>query len=167
MKIYILLIFITITLFAGEGIGEPFHDISVGPSFGYINNGYSASFELSHTYRIITSSLVLRYIDIDEKDDYAIQYEFCVWEFINLGIGIGYLLKNETSISNLFIGIPVPMPIHGESLKKVSPFYIFYIEPYYRLNYFNDNYINEFGLLFKVTTYDYKNKRKKNNIYDW
>ncbi len=154
MKIYIILfIFLTLNLFSGGmNITEPkkpYNDISLGPSFGYINNGYTLNAEISHSISLITSSVLLRDLVINGKHNIIIQPEITVWYILNIGGGIGYMVNGNIPFYNIFLGFPIPV------CEYIEPFYMFYIEPYVRFNYFDGNKINEYGFLFKITTYDF------------
>ncbi len=167
MKIYIILfMFIIFKLFGAEGFGEPYNDISFGPSFGYINDGYTLNAEISHSISLITSSVLLRDLVVNENHNFVIQSEVTLWFIANMGGGIGYLVNENIPFYNIFIGIPITVVFH-DFLEKIEPFYMFYIEPYVRFNYFDGKRINEYGLLFKITTYDFSKKKRYTAIDDW
>ncbi len=160
MRFYIIiLILISFELIGGEGIGEPYNDISFGPSFGYINNGYTLNAEISHSISLITSSLVLRDLVINNNHNFVIQPEVTLWFVVNMGGGVGYLVDENIPFYNIFIGFPLTVG-NFDLEDYIEPFYMFYIEPYVRFNFFDGKRINEYGLLFKLTTYDFSKKKK-------
>jgi hypothetical protein len=137
----------------GQYINYPKNDYGTGPSTAFINckhkNGYSFNYDNSYTYGVFTSSINLKYINLDGNENIGFQSEFTLWFLANIGGGIGYLFGNKPApIYHGFIGIP-----YGDDNFKHSPFHSIYIEPYYRINYFNKQSIHEIGIMVKITTY--------------
>ncbi len=132
-------------------IGPSFSTISINNDSGPKNKGYSLNIDTSYTFSDtllkFTPSINLKFMNINGESNYGLQAEFTIWAFVNIGGGFGHLFgDNGGSVDHYFIGLPI-------LYKNVSGFFeILYLEPYYRLNFFNDNKYHEIGILFKFST---------------
>jgi hypothetical protein len=162
----ILLFLLSINIFSNtglgvSGIGGGDADLTIGPSLAIMNNsnaeklGKSFNFDIAMTWGLFTASSNFKLIDTNGVVDYGVQLELTFWFFVNIGGGVGYLFgDNENIVKHFFVGAPIPTfkRIKIKFLRGLG-FNDFVIEPYYRLNFFNDDKIHEFGLMFKVTTW--------------
>ncbi|MBN1498858.1 MAG: hypothetical protein JW982_01765 [Spirochaetes bacterium] len=155
MKIIIILLFMfsAIPVYSFHNKQLPENDIGTGPSIAYVftdnSRGYSINYDTAYTYGYCTASVNAKYLNMDDIENFGLQSEFTFWFFLNIGGGIGYLGGDtEGFIYHGFIGFPI-----GDDDFKHGPFHSYYIEPYYRLNYFNSEFIHEFGIMLKITTY--------------
>jgi hypothetical protein len=140
-------------LYGQYNIALPKNDIGTGPSIAYIysnhKKGYSINYDNSFTYKVFTPSINLKYMNIGGVKNYGFQSEFTFWFIINIGGGAGYLFGSKAApVYHGFIGIPF-----GDDDFKHGPFHSYYIEPYYRINYFNKKFIHEIGIMSKITTF--------------
>jgi hypothetical protein len=150
---FLILIFSSILYGQQYNVDLPNKDIGTGPSVAYIysdhKKGYSINYDTSYTYKFFASSVNLKYMNIGGTKNYGFQTEFTFWFLANIGGGAGYLFGDKSApIYHGFIGVPF-----GDDDFKHGPFHSYYIEPYYRLNYFNKKFIHEAGIMFKITTY--------------
>jgi hypothetical protein len=154
MKTVVFFILLTISMVtSGQYINYPKNDFGTGPSIAFNicdhKIGYSVNYDNSYTYGIFTSSINLKYLNINGNENVGFQSEFTLWFLANIGGGIGYLFGNKPApIYHGFIGIP-----YGDDNFKHGPFHSIYVEPYYRINNFNKKTIHEFGIMVKITTY--------------
>jgi hypothetical protein len=156
------------------------HGFGFGPSFGYclttiekknplhINSdtikkkkhGYSANFDISYTYNIISPGINLKLINLNNKLYYDIRFELAVWAIFVWGGGIGYTWGyNKIPTYTAFIGYPIPLPTNKGFLinnlpLNMRPFKIYYCEPYVRININTRDTIVEIGLMIKISTFD-------------
>ncbi len=89
----------------------------------------------------------------DEKNYYAIEAEATVVILFILGGGIGYYKENDEFKRkyHYFIGLPVV------SIADINMFFgkgSFFIEPYVRIHKFPNEYVNEYGIFFKISTHE-------------
>ena len=158
-KYYIIILLLISFLLNGYSSPQerfPEHDISIGPSVAYVNSenqhGLSSNFDIGYTYYLFTTSINFKQMKIENKNLYGAQAEFTIWAFLNFGGGYGYLYDQKYEwVSHFFIGLPV-----GGDIFKIGPFKSQYIEPYYRVNFYKNKKYHEFGILFKMTTFDFQ-----------
>jgi len=134
-------------------ISLPDKDIGTGPAISYLyckgDKGYAVNYDTSISKSLFTASLNLKYININNTTHYGFQTEYTVWLYANIGGGAGYMFgKTRGPIFHGFIGCPF-----GNGGLKTGPFNSFYVEPYYRINYFKKEFIHEIGIMTKITTY--------------
>lgn len=113
--------------------------------------GYAVNLEASYSFYLIAASLNLKYLNIENRSNYGIQFQFCFCILLNVGGGVGYLFgHNAAPVYHIFIGAPLPLIISNEKNNiKLGPFKTFYCEPYLRINFFHKDKIFEIGLMFK------------------
>lgn len=140
----------------GFAIHPPKHDLGIGPGIGVINDlskNYIANFDISYTHGFHSVSINTKMIKTGNLINWGFQSEFTKWYFLNFGGGIGYMFGDRPApIYHLFTGFPI-----GDDIlpRLFEPFHILYAEPYYRLNFFHKKKLHEWGLMVKITTYEF------------
>lgn len=127
-------------------------DVASGPSFAYIKDykngrtGYSMNVDTSLSHGQFAASINGKYIRFTDRDRlYGVQSEFTVWLLANLGGGVGYLWGNEKGrVYHVFVGLPILLRENGPA---------YFLEPYYRCNFFKGNKYHEYGFMIKMTTF--------------
>jgi len=145
-----LFFFIAITVISANGYSNADHSIAVGPSVASVSgdNGISFNLDLSYTWIVFTPSLNFKYISTDEQKMTGAQFEFTMWVIANIGGGVGYFSGDEGGfVPHFFVGLPIPLG--GAD----GYFEIFYFEPYYRANFFEET-MHEYGIYVKISTID-------------
>jgi len=132
----------------------PSWDIGIGPGFARLaddEGAWAANLDLSLTHFIVTASVNLNYTRFDGDDMYGPRFELTVWAFLNLGGGAGFLRGGrEGSVYHLFFGLPIGDDTPFSWLKVKGTVYV---EPYYRVNFFHDEVLHEFGMMAKYNTF--------------
>ena len=148
------------------GFGNiPQRDVAVGPSIAHVSfDGGSAmavNADISWSYDIFSLSVNGKMVRGDDTSLWGVQLEGTIYLIANLGAGMGFLSGDGTTepCVHLFVGLPL-----GSSLRSISntlhevfqpPFKGGFIEPYYRLNWFNGKVFHEVGVFFKLTTWGF------------
>jgi len=149
MLLIIILLF-SININAGENAG-----VGIGPLYGYDSTTETniLGLDLSYThFTIFTASIQPRlFLEETSSNNYGVDLQFTVWyPVLNIGGGLGYSsLGSENIVYHLFFGFPLPNP-YFEGYKWIE---VFYVEPYYRYNFYSDFNSHEFGIFIKVSNY--------------
>ena len=140
-------------------ISTPEHDIALGPGGAYVYDGTSGgavNFDLAYTHHLFAASTNLKLIRSGGQTLAGPQLELTGFLLANFGGGVGYLMGSEHGpVYHLFVGVPF-----GDDfsfMPKGQPFQTLYVEPYYRLNYFDPGEgrtYHELGMMLKVTTFE-------------
>jgi hypothetical protein len=161
MKIIFIFIIFSVELFSSV---EYQSGIGFGPSFSYEPNNKTKilGFDLSYTGfgSIMNSIKIPTYMTVSlnpkifnyqkENKDYGIDIQTTLYYIFNFGGGFGYLIKENNCFTfHLFLGLPFGIIDYSRN----TLFGFYYIEPYYRLNYTNNHYSNEFGVMIKINTF--------------
>jgi hypothetical protein len=131
----------------------PINVISIGPSISTFDKNLSANIDTSWTLLIFTSSINIKYIRLNNTNCYGFQSEFTLWLIINFGGGFGQMYGSERGqIKHLFFGLPLNLTKMGAGQNNDSRFPGRFVEPYVRINYFNNKHYIEAGIYYKVQT---------------
>ena len=125
----------------------PENDLALGPGLAFAygpDAGYMLGFDTAYTHRSLAASVNLKYVGQPGYQLYGAQAEFSYWFVATWGLGAGYLAGDDAGpIFHLFSGFPF-----GDDH--------YFVEPYYRLNFFVPDglqLIHEVGLMVKYTTF--------------
>lgn len=143
----------------GGPMAMPENDISIGPSYGIVllDDEVWNSFNLdcSYNYHLFSLSINGKYHFLpDRSSHYALQVEATTYFFFALGGGVTWwwMAEKMVYLPHLFIGLPISInvPLFSKEPSNGG----FFLHPYTRIYFLDDQRVGEFGIYIKFTTWD-------------